>query len=202
MIQLFHRILCPIDFSEHSLAALNVALKVAQQNDAKLYLLNVAPVPAGAAGFQPVPLDPYPYLEKDRQQQLAKLARERIPGSVRYETLVVNGDPAEQVLEHRARYRSRPDRDGHARPQGIESPGPRQRRRAGRARITDAGSDRAFKEASPKGSLVFSVLGMNRQNGDRRFANDALRNAPDKKVLHSGAAMRAHHDQIDFLLGC
>ena len=98
MIQLFHRILCPIDFSEHSLAALDVALKVAQQNDAKLYLLNVAPLPAGAAGFPPVPLDPYPYLEKDRQQQLAKLAREKIPGSVRYETLVVNGDPAEQVL--------------------------------------------------------------------------------------------------------
>jgi len=99
MIQLFHKILCPIDFSEQSLAALDVALKVAQQNDAKLYLLNVAPVPGGAAGFQPVPLDPYPYLEKDRQQQLAKLAREKIPGSVRYETLVINGDPAERVLE-------------------------------------------------------------------------------------------------------
>jgi universal stress protein A len=99
MIQLFHKILCPIDLSEQSLAALDVALKVAQQNDAKLYLLNVAPVPAGAAGFQPVPLDPYPYLEKDRQQQLAKLAREKIPGSVRYETLVINGDPAERVLE-------------------------------------------------------------------------------------------------------
>ena len=45
MIQLFRKILCPIDFSEHSLAALEVALKVVQQNDAKLYLLNVAPTP-------------------------------------------------------------------------------------------------------------------------------------------------------------
>ncbi|WP_425163217.1 universal stress protein, partial [Candidatus Binatus sp.] len=52
MIQIFRKVLCPIDFSEHSLAALDVALKVAQQNDAKLYLLNVAPLPAGAAGFQ------------------------------------------------------------------------------------------------------------------------------------------------------
>ena len=98
MIQVFRKVLCPIDFSEHSLAALDIALKVAQQNDAKLYLLNVAPLPAGAAGFQPVPLDSYPYLEKERQEQLVKLAREKIPGSVRYETLVVNGDPAEQVL--------------------------------------------------------------------------------------------------------
>ncbi len=99
MIQLFRKVLCPIDFSEHSLAALDVALRVVEQNDAKLYLLNVAPVPAGAAGFQPVPLDRYPYVEKDRQQQLAKLGREKVPGLVRYETLVVSGDPAEQILD-------------------------------------------------------------------------------------------------------
>ena len=54
MIQLFRKILCPIDCSEHSLAALDLALKVVQQNDAKLYLLSVSPVPAGAAGFQSV----------------------------------------------------------------------------------------------------------------------------------------------------
>lgn len=97
MIQLFRRILCPIDFSEHSLAALAVALKVAQQNDARLYLLNVASPPA-AAGFAPTRMEPYPFLDKDRQEQLAKIGHERIPASVRYETLVISGDPAEQVL--------------------------------------------------------------------------------------------------------
>jgi len=96
---LFRKVLCPIDFSEHSLAALEIALKVVQQNDATLYLLNVAPTPAGAAGFQPVPLDPYPIVEKDRREQLEKLARERIPAAVRWETLVTSGDPAERVLE-------------------------------------------------------------------------------------------------------
>ena len=99
MTQLFRKVLCPIDFSEHSLTALDVALKVVQQNDAALYLLNVAPMPAGAAGFQPVPLDPYPYVEKDRREQLKKLAQERIPATVRYEMLVTSGDPAERVLE-------------------------------------------------------------------------------------------------------
>jgi universal stress protein A len=98
MIQLFHKILCPIDFSEHSFAALDVALKVALQNDARLYLLNVAPVQAGAVGLQPVPMDPYPFLENDRQKELVKLARERVPAAISYETLVVSGDPAEQVL--------------------------------------------------------------------------------------------------------
>ena len=99
MIQLFRKVLCPIDFSEHSLAALAVALKVAEQNDARLYLLTVAPVQPGAAGFQPVPMDLYPFLEKDRQEQLIKLARQRIPASVPYETLVMSGDAAERVLE-------------------------------------------------------------------------------------------------------
>ena len=99
MVQLFRKVLCPIDFSDHSLAALDVALKVTQQNDAKLYLLNVAPVPAGAAGFQPVPMDAYPFHEEDRHEELAELARERIPAAVRYETLVISGDPAARVLE-------------------------------------------------------------------------------------------------------
>ncbi len=99
MVQLFRKVLCPIDFSDHSLAALNLALKVTQQNDAKLYLLNVAPVPAGAAGFQPVPMDAYPFHEEDRHEELAELARERIPAAVRHETLVISGDPAARVLE-------------------------------------------------------------------------------------------------------
>jgi len=99
MTQLFRKILCPIDLSEHSLAALDVALKLVQQNDAALYLLNVAPMPAGAAGFQPVPMDAYPIVEKDKREQLEKLARERIPAAVRCKTIVTSGDPAEQVLE-------------------------------------------------------------------------------------------------------
>ena len=99
MIQLFRKILCPIDFSEHSLAALDVALKVAQQNDATLCLLNVVICPPGPAGLEQVPMEPYPNLEKERQEQLLNLARERIPATVRYETLVVNGQPAEAVLK-------------------------------------------------------------------------------------------------------
>jgi universal stress protein A len=98
MIQIFRKVLCPVDFSAASLAALDLALKIAQQNDARLLLLNVAPMQAGAAGFQPVPMDRYLFHEKDRREQLTKLGRESVPATVRYETLVVSGDPAEQVL--------------------------------------------------------------------------------------------------------
>lgn len=99
MIRIFRKILCPIDFAEHSLAALDVALKLAGQNDAQLVLLSVAPSLAGAAGFQPVPMDPFPFLEKDRLEQLIKVARQRVPTSISYETLVVSGDPAEHILD-------------------------------------------------------------------------------------------------------
>jgi nucleotide-binding universal stress UspA family protein len=43
-------------------------------------------------------MEPYPYPEKDTRERLVKLARERIPASVRYEILVISGDPAERVL--------------------------------------------------------------------------------------------------------
>jgi universal stress protein A len=100
MIQLFRKVLCPIDFSEHSLAALDLALKIAQQNDAALCLVNVVILPPVAATpVQAVPTEPYPDLEKESHEQLVKLARKRIPATVRYETLVVNGWPGEAVLK-------------------------------------------------------------------------------------------------------
>ena len=46
-----------------------------------------------------MPTEPYPDLEKESHEQLVKLARKRIPGTVRYETLVVNGWPGEAVLK-------------------------------------------------------------------------------------------------------
>ena len=44
-------------------------------------------------------MEPYPDLERERQEELVKLAREHIPATVRYETLVVNGWPGEAVLK-------------------------------------------------------------------------------------------------------
>jgi len=40
-----HTILCPMDFTDASVAALPYAISLAQENQARLYLLNVAPVP-------------------------------------------------------------------------------------------------------------------------------------------------------------
>jgi nucleotide-binding universal stress UspA family protein len=81
------------------MAALDVALRIAQQNDAALCLVSVVILPPAAGPVQTVPTEPYPDLEKERHEQLVKLARKRIPAAVRYETLVVNGYPADAVLK-------------------------------------------------------------------------------------------------------
>ena len=41
MTELFKSILCPVDFDELYLDALELSKKLAQQNNAKLYVLNV-----------------------------------------------------------------------------------------------------------------------------------------------------------------
>jgi len=95
---MFRKILCPIDFGEQSLAALDFACKIALQNEAPLVVLTVAPLMTGVTEMSPVPLDPYPYAEKTASDRLVKIARERIEGNIRYETLIVAGDPATGVL--------------------------------------------------------------------------------------------------------
>jgi hypothetical protein len=154
MIQLFRRILCPIDFSEHSLAALNVALKVALQNDAKLYLLNVVPLPAGEAGFQPVPMDPYPHIGKERQEELAKLGHELLPAAVRLRDAGGERRSGRAGAQHRAHSGCGSDRDGHTWAQRIQPPGPGQCCRTGCAGIADSGPDSSFEGGYSEGGVI------------------------------------------------
>jgi nucleotide-binding universal stress UspA family protein len=97
MSKLFNRILCPIAFEHESLSALDLAIAIAQQNDATLVLLNVAPLPIGAGEFAPT-LDPYPAIEQVARERLERLAHDRLEGKVAYNTHVVAGDPATQIL--------------------------------------------------------------------------------------------------------
>ena len=48
MAQLFRKILCPVDFDDNSMAALDLACKVAAQNEASLCLMHVVPFPLAA----------------------------------------------------------------------------------------------------------------------------------------------------------
>jgi nucleotide-binding universal stress UspA family protein len=99
MVQMFRKILCPIDFGPHSLAALEMALNLARQNGATLYLLSVVPIVRDTGLMTPVAVEPSPGLEQISRAHLNKLARETIGATVPYETIVIVGDPGTKVLE-------------------------------------------------------------------------------------------------------
>jgi nucleotide-binding universal stress UspA family protein len=97
----FRRILCPIDFSPPSAAALDRALSIAQEADAELLLLHVLewPIghePAAVPGFNVA--EYHIYREKEAAEKLDKM----IPTSARDwctpSTHLVHGKPYEQVL--------------------------------------------------------------------------------------------------------
>ena len=82
-----HTILCPIDFTAESLAALPFAISLAQQNQARLYLMNVVPAPI---------------LYQEETALLARLKALAPPEAQLWcepKALVESGDAADKILE-------------------------------------------------------------------------------------------------------
>ena len=91
----FKKILCPVDFDRNSIAALDLALKLAQRDRATVCILHVAAVsiiPPSVADFPPG-------WEQTAKARLEKIARERLDDAVPYETLVRIGEPAPEIAE-------------------------------------------------------------------------------------------------------
>jgi len=91
----FKKILCPVDFDENSIAALDAARGLAVDPDATLYVLHV--VRLVMAGF-PKEFHSYPLTEQAARLRLQDIAREHLAGKVRYEILARTGDPASVIL--------------------------------------------------------------------------------------------------------
>ncbi len=93
--KIFNKILCPVDF-DHSLDALDFALKLARQNDAKLCVLNVAPIPIGAAeltsGLE------QPFWEVTAKARLELIAKQKLVNTVEYELITRSGDASAGIL--------------------------------------------------------------------------------------------------------
>ncbi len=85
MDALFSKILCPIDFDRIALAAVELAVKIAKQNEAEVCLLHVSP-------------DSAPETARAAHDQLRGVARSWTEGKVRYELLVRSGAPADAIL--------------------------------------------------------------------------------------------------------
>lgn len=97
----FRRILCPIDFDDNSLAALDLACKLAAENGASLMLMHVVPFPIAATEIT-LPSDPIPVWEASAQARLERIRAERIPATLAAEIVTRSGVPAEIIVRTQA----------------------------------------------------------------------------------------------------
>jgi len=96
MKTLFKKILCPIDFDENSIAALDAARDLAVDPDATVFVLHV--VRLVLAGFPKELHHPYQLTEQAAWARLQDIAREHLEGKVHYELFTKTGDPANVTL--------------------------------------------------------------------------------------------------------
>ncbi len=95
MAKFFKKILCPVDFDDNSMAALDTAAELARDNDAVLYLMHVISVPLTTTAL---PLEPYASVSTEPAKlHLEKIVRERVGRKVRHEIVVKIGEPADQI---------------------------------------------------------------------------------------------------------
>jgi universal stress protein A len=93
----FSKILCPVDL-EHSFKALEFAIRLAQQNSARLYVLYVATIPIGATELSSS-ADKEPFWEVTARKRLEMMAEEKLVGIFDdYELLTRSGEPAAGIL--------------------------------------------------------------------------------------------------------
>ncbi len=81
------------------MAALDLAVRIAEQNDAIIYPLHVVVLPLLTGEELPVPAEPY---QRTSMAELEKIGRERLGGKVRYELLtrvIPPGPAASAVLK-------------------------------------------------------------------------------------------------------
>jgi nucleotide-binding universal stress UspA family protein len=104
-VELFQKVLVPVDIAERSVVALTHARRIAEQFNGAVYPLHIVPTEESELLLR----DVYQAREGERanlvvaekvaRQKLEELAREQLSG-VRYETVLhVSGDPARTILE-------------------------------------------------------------------------------------------------------
>ena len=92
----FKRILCPVDFDDNSMQALDTAAHLARESDGTVFVLHVVPMIIAPTGM-PVYVDLYKGQEETAHARLVEIAHRRLAG-VKYELLVHTGEPAGTIL--------------------------------------------------------------------------------------------------------
>jgi len=97
----FKRVLCGIDFSEPSMAALRFALSLAKESDSHLTLMHVLEFPAEDKPDITLPFDMATYraaVQADSTQRMLELITDDVRTWCEPETRVAHGRPYEQLL--------------------------------------------------------------------------------------------------------
>lgn len=101
----FSRILVPVDFSEHAIHAVRLAVDLARTYGSKLTLLHVGVVPhvystelglGGAAA--PLFTEMSAQVAREQRHRLERVAAEEVPEALTTELIVREGFPPEEVL--------------------------------------------------------------------------------------------------------
>ncbi len=91
------KILCPVDFDDNSLAALDSAAEIAGKNAGTVFLLHVIPMVVQPMGMPPE-VGLYDEQEKVARARLSEIEHERLAG-VSHESMTCVGDPAPSILK-------------------------------------------------------------------------------------------------------
>ena len=97
----FRKILCPVDFEENSMQALETAVGLARASDGTVLVLHVVPMVIPPTGM-PVYVDLYRGQEDVARQKLDEIARKRLVG-IKHELLTSVGEPAGVILHSAAK---------------------------------------------------------------------------------------------------
>ncbi|MGM0591207.1 MAG: universal stress protein [Halobacteriota archaeon] len=96
---MYDAVLFPTDGSEGSETALDHALELATDQDARLYVLHVVAVPSPAVSLHELIADRMLERGSELVERIAQVARER---DLQVETAVLEGDPAETIVQFAA----------------------------------------------------------------------------------------------------
>jgi nucleotide-binding universal stress UspA family protein/CBS domain-containing protein len=92
----FRNILCPVDFDDSSMYALESAAELARQSDGTVFVLHVVPMIVPPLGM-PVYVQLYEGQRQAAVTKLEEIARKRLAG-LKYELVTEMGDPAPVIL--------------------------------------------------------------------------------------------------------
>jgi nucleotide-binding universal stress UspA family protein len=92
----YRKILCPIDFDENSINALEKAIEIARHFKAAVVLIHAVPLVA-QFGEVPLPVDLYQDQQKAALARLNEIAGQKL-GGIEHKTAVYTGDVAGSIL--------------------------------------------------------------------------------------------------------